>query len=135
MTKTTKDETPGFRNYDEWDKGFSKYREYISDSYKYIRLGEEGSKYHSDNETLEETRKQFTPFLAALVAGAVKLQFVGDQDFYHNGEDIEILIRFKKDYTEIKKDEIAFNLMKDVILILEQQGHQFERIATSYAGK
>ena len=121
-------ETPGFRNYDKWDRGFSKYREYVSDSYKYIRLGEEGSKYHSDNETPEETRKNITPF----IAGAVAIQYVGEKDLYYNSDDIEILIKFKKDYKNMSKEEITWNLMKDVILLLEKEEQQLERIATSY---
>ena len=125
-------ETPGFRNYDKWDKGFSKYREYVSDSYKYIRLGEEGSKYHSDNETPEETRKNITPFLAALVAGAVAIQYVGEKDFYYNDLDMEILIKFKKDYQNMQKEEITFNLTKDVILLLEKEEQQLIRIANAY---
>jgi len=124
--------TPGFRNYDKWHKGFSKYREYVSDSYKYIRLGEEGSKYHFDNETPEETRKNIAPFLAALIAGAVAIQYVGEKDFYYNNQDMEILIRYKKEYNGLKKEKITFSLMKDVILLLEKEEQQLIRIANAY---
>ncbi|MCE5213410.1 MAG: hypothetical protein LLF83_01645 [Methanobacterium sp.] len=135
MTKTNKDKIPGFRNYNKWDKGFRKYREYVSDSYKYIRLGEEGSKYHFDNETPEETRENIAPFLAALIAGAVAIQYVEEKDFYYNNEDMEIIIKFKKTYSGMKKDEITFSLMKDVILLLEKEEQQLIRIANAYDQK
>lgn len=84
----------------------------------------------------EERNEIINNVAFSLIKGAVALQFVGNQDFYHKSEDddLEILIRSKKDYKEIKKEEIAWNLMKDVILVLEQEKHQFERIATSYEG-
>ena len=132
MTKTNKDKIPGFRNYDKWDKGFSKYREYVSDSYKYIRLGEEGSKYHFDNETPEETRKNIAPFLAGLIAGAVAIQYVEERDFYVDNQDMEILIHFKKDYKNMPKEQITWGLMKDVILLLEKEEQQLIRIASTY---
>ncbi len=63
------------------------------------------------------------------------LQFVGEQDFYYNNEDMEILIKFKKDYKNMPKEEITFSLMKDVILLLEKEEQQLVRIATSYDKK
>ena len=121
------DKIPGFRNYDKWEEGFDKYREYLLDGFKYIRLGEEGSKYHSDNETIEEAREKMTPFLAALVKGATALQYVGETDLYHNDQNIEIIIKFKN--TSVDKQ--AKTLLKDVILLLEQEEKQLKRIATA----
>lgn len=126
-----KDKIPGYRNYDKWDEGFGKFCEYLLDSLKYIRLGEDSSKYHSDNETIEEAREKMAPFLAALLKGAAALQYVGETDFYYNNQDMEILIRFKD--TSVNKQ--TGKLLNDIILLLEQEEKQFIRIAKNYNKK
>lgn len=133
VTSEKDNEIPGFRNYDKFLEGYSVFSDYFTDGLRYVR-GKE-SKYHEENESLDETKKKLIPIATALIKGAVALQFVGDQDFYHNGDEIEIFIKFKKDYKDMPKDEVTFSLMKDVILLLEKEQHQFERIATSYKGK
>jgi len=122
--------TPGFRNYDKWMEGYDVLHNWLQDSLERIQNN------NPHNMSKEERNEIINNVAFSLIKGAVALQFVGNQDFYHKSEDddLEILIRFKKDYKEIKKDKIAFNLMKDVILVLEQDKHQFERIATSYEG-
>jgi len=130
MTTNEKDnEIPGFRNYDKFLEGYSVFSDYFTDRMKDIVGGT-----HNENELPDETKEKFLPIVKALIKGAVALQFVGDQDFYYNNDDMEILIKFKKDYKEMTKEEITFNLMKDVILILEQEGNQFERIVATYGG-
>ncbi len=84
--------------------------------------------------TKEERNKYRKNVAHALVKGAVALQFIGDRDFYCNNSDMEVMIKFKKDYQEMSKDEITFNLMKDVILLLEREEHQLKRIAATYDG-
>jgi len=125
------DKIPGYRNYDKWNEGFDKYREYLLDGFKYIRLGEEHSKYHSDDETIEEAREKMAPFLAALLKGAAALQYVGETDFYYNNQDMEILIKFKKDYKDTSIDKLTSTMFKDLILLLEQEEKQLKRIATA----
>lgn len=132
MIKKDKDEIPGFRNYDKFLEGYHVFSDYFTDGMRYV-AGKE-SKYHEEDESFDETEKKLIPIAKALIKGAVALQFVGDQDFYYKEKDMEILIKFRKDYKELTKEEIAWNLMKDVILILEQEEHQLERIATSYDG-
>ena len=117
--------TPGFRNYDKWMGGYQPFLKWLINELKCIRT-------NKPTTTEEEWSKLSHTLLNSILKGAIALQYVGDQDFYHNDEDIEILIRFKKDYTEMTKDEIVFNLMKDVILVLEQEEHQLLRIANSY---
>ena len=129
MIKKGKDEIPGFRNYDKFLEGYSVFSDYFTDRMKDIVGGN-----HNKNELPDETKEKFLPIAKALIKGAVALQFVGDQDFYYKEKDMEILIKFRKDYKELTKEEIAWNLMKDVILILEQEEQQLERIATSYDG-
>lgn len=130
MTKTIKHETPGFRNYDKWMEGYDVLHNWLQDSLERIQ----NNKPH--NMSKKERNEIINNVAFSLVKGAVALQFVGDQDFYHQSEDedMEILIRFKKNYTPMKKDEITFNLMKDIILALERERHQFERIAATYDG-
>lgn len=132
MIKKGKDEIPGFRNYDKFLEGYHVFSDYFTDGMRYV-AGKE-SKYHEEDESFDETEKKLIPIATALIKGAVALQFVGDQDFYYKEEDMEILIKFRKEYKEMTKEEIAWNLMKDVILILELEEHQLERIATSYEG-
>jgi len=130
MTTNEKDnEIPGFRNYDKFLEGYSVFSDYFTDRMKDIVGGK-----HNENELPDETKEKFLPIVKALIKGAVALQFVGDKDLYHNGEDMEILIKFKKEYKSLTLDKIEFDLMKDVILALEQEKHQFERIATSCKG-
>ncbi|KAF5047706.1 hypothetical protein DSECCO2_457700 [anaerobic digester metagenome] len=132
MNKTNKNEIPGFRNYDKWMEGYDVLHNWLQDSLERIQ----NNKPH--NMSKEERNEIINNVAFSLVKGAVALQFVGDQDFYLQSEDeddIEILIKFKKSYNSMKKDEIVFNLMKDIILALEREKHQFERIAATYDNK
>lgn len=126
MTKN-ENKTPGFRNYDKWMEGYDVLHNWLQDSLERIQ----NNKPH--NMSKKERNEIINNVAFSLVKGAVTLQFLGDQDFYYRGEKMELMIKFKRNY-EMNKEEIAFNLMKDVILILEQERHQFERIATSYDG-
>lgn len=119
-------ETPGFRNYDKWMEGYDVLHNWLQDSLERIQNN------NPHNMSKEERNEIINNVAFSLVKGAVALQFVGNQDFYHKSEDedLEILIRFKKDYKEMTKED----LLKDVILILEQEGNQFERIAAAYEG-
>lgn len=121
-------ETPGFRNYDKWIEGYHPLLKWIINELKCIRTNE-------PTTTKEEWSEVSSKLTNSLLKGAAALQYVHQDDFYHNDEDIEILIRFKNYKNDMKKQEITWDLMKDVILILEQERHQFERIATSYEGK
>ena len=120
-------ETPGFRNYDKWMEGYQPFLKWLINELKWIRT-------NNPTTTDEEWSKLSHTLLNSILKGATELQYVGDQDFYHNDEDLEILIKFKKEYKSSTRDNVEFDLMKDVILLLEQEGHQFERIAATYEG-
>jgi hypothetical protein len=126
----SENETPGFRNYDKWMESYDVLHNWLQDSLERIQNNQ------PHNMSKEERNEIINNVAFSLIKGAVALQFVGDQDFYLQSEDkdLEILIRFKKNYTPMKKDALAFNLMKDIILVLEQEKHQFERIAATYNG-
>ena len=126
------DETLGFRNYDKFLEGYHIFSDYFTDGFSHKR--ENKSEYPKGNDLTDETKEELIPIATALVKGAVALQFIGDRDFYCNNCDMEVMIKFKKDYQEMSKEEIVFNLMKDVILALEREGDQFERIAATYEG-
>jgi len=118
------DEIQLYMNYDEWIEGYQPFLKWIINELRCIRTNEP--------TTTEEEWSELSPKLFnSLLKGAASLQYVGDQDFYYNGEDMEILIKYRKDYKDMPKEEITWSLMKDVILLLENEEHQLEKIATS----
>lgn len=127
MTKTTKDEILGFKNFDKWMKGYDVHYKWLDDGLKRIQnnqpLHDMGS---------EERKKYLHNVAFSLVSGAIDLQFIGKHDFYIDNQDMEVLIRYKKTYSGMKKEEITFSLMKDVILLLEKEESQLRRIANAY---
>ncbi|KAF5035300.1 hypothetical protein DSECCO2_587100 [anaerobic digester metagenome] len=135
MSKKNKnnDETSGFRNYDKFLEGYHIFSDYFTDGFSHKR--ENKSEYHNEDGLTDETKAELIPIATALVKGAVALQFIGDRDFYFNNDDMEVMIKFKKDYNNMTKEEITFNLMKDVILLLEKEEQQLIRIANAYDQK
>lgn len=125
--RKNENKTPGFKNYDKWKEGYQPFLKWLINELKCIRT-------NKPTTTEEEWSKLSHTLLNSILKGAIALQYVGDKDLYHNGEDMEILIKFKKEYKSLTLDKIEFDLMKDVILALEQEKHQFERIATSCKG-
>lgn len=125
---TSENETPGFRNYDKWMEGYDVLHNWLQDSLERIQNNK------PNNMSKEERNEIIKNVAFSLVSGATDLQFIGKRDFHIDNQDMEILIRCKKEYPGMKKEEITFSLMKDVLLVLEQERHQFERIATTYEG-
>lgn len=124
----SENEIPGFRNYDKWMEGYDVLHNWLQDGLERIRNNK------SQHMSKKERNENIKNVAFSLVSGAIDLQFIGKRDFHIDNQDMEILIRCKKEYPGMKKEEVTFSLMKDVLLVLEQEKHQFERIATSYEG-
>ena len=125
MNKKSKDNTQGFQNYDKWIEGYHPFLKWLINELKCIRT-------NKPTTTEEEWSELSHTLLNSTLKGAAALQYVGQRDFYYDDQDIEILIRFKREYKEMSIEEVACHLMKDVILRLEKERHLFERIATKY---
>jgi len=132
--KKNKDENriPGFRNYTDWKIGFDIFIEFFRDGLKYIKYGEEGCKYHSDDESIEEMQHKLSKLVDKLLEGAASLQYIKKSDFYYHDDDIEIIIRFKnQDYKDDILDKRPKKLLQNIINILKTEEKQFIRIATA----
>lgn len=125
MTKTNKDEAPGFRNYDKWIEGYHPLLKWILNELKCIRTNKP--------TTTEEKWSEISPRLInSLLKGASTLQYVGERDFYYKDNKLEILIRYKKDYKDIPIENRPWELLREVINLLELEEEQLIRIAASY---
>lgn len=125
MTKTNKDETPGFRNYDKWIEGYHPLLKWIINELKCIRT-------NKPTTTAEKWSEISPRLINSLLRGASALQYVGERDFYYKDNKLEILIRYKKDYTDIPIENRPWELLQEVINLLELEEEQLIRIATSY---
>lgn len=122
---------PSYKNYNDWNKGFDLFMDYFRDSLKFIRCGGEGSKYHSNGETVKEMDYNFSKVVTKLVEGAIVLQYIQNNDFYYKEEDMEIVIKFRNhgnEILDIKPDK----LLEKVINILKSEKCQFERITNAF---
>ncbi|ADZ10376.1 hypothetical protein Metbo_2161 [Methanobacterium lacus] len=126
-----KDTIPGYRNSKDWNKGFKLFMDYFRDSLKFIRCGGDGSKYHSDGETLEEMNQNFSKVVDKLVNGAMALQYISDKDFYYKNEDVEIIIKMSDQSNDINLSK----LLEKVFNILKSEEKQFVRIVNALETK
>ena len=53
--------------------------------------------------------------------------------FYHNDDNIEVKIKFKKDYGDLNLNDRLFNMIEDVYVLLELDiDKKIENIAKTY---
>lgn len=53
--------------------------------------------------------------------------------FYHNDDNIEVKIKFKKDYGDLNLNDRLFNMIEDVYVLLELDiDKKMENIAKTY---
>lgn len=121
---------PGFRNYEEFLQGYRVFSDFFRDGLK--TAGDNNCIANEKSQSDEEMEKELIPIAKALIKGASALQFVGKKDFYFKNENLEVLIRYKKDYSVFKKNDRPYNMIKDIILLLEQENNQTSRISLAY---
>ena len=55
-----------------------------------------------------------------------------NKTFYHKDKDLEIKIKFKKDYSNLTPEDRIFYFIEDVLLSLELEEDQLNQVARSY---
>lgn len=111
-------------NYDKWIEGYHPFKNWIINELECIRTGKPTT---SEEEWPEIAHELYT----SLIKGAAALQCLGDRDFYYHDEDMEILIRFKRDFSDMPIESRPWILRQDVLNLLDKEKQQLFNIAKS----
>ena len=115
-----------FVNMKEWKNHYSAFSDYFTGELERIIDG----KPKTRNE--KATHDKLFELAIGLIKGACRLQYVGDRGFYHENDELEVLIHFKKDYNLIPLKSRVDSLIDDILILLESEQIRLEEIASYF---